>query len=44
MSLKSDFTRTTESLDDDPTKVEISQIKFQTSTITKCQTNTLVKI
>ena len=28
-----------ESPDDDPDKVEISQIKFQSSTITKCQTN-----
>ena len=35
--VKSDFTRTTESSDDDPKKLEISQIKFQTSTITKCQ-------
>ena len=36
--VKSDFTRTTE-CPDDPDKVEISQIKFQTSTISKCQTN-----
>ena len=34
-----DSVRTTESLDDDPNKVERSRTKFQTSTITKCRTN-----
>ena len=38
-SKKYNFTRTTESHDDDPNKVEISQIKFRNSTITKFQTN-----